>query len=344
MNFIFYHGGRRLTASPFFISMAVTFTAVVTLLSGCTRPSYRYEEGMAWNTLYHITYESSVDLSDSIISVFESIDSSLSPFNPLSVVSAINVNTSDSVDGHFKAVYEESRKIHSITGGAFDPTLAPVIRAWGFGQGHSVSRDTIRLDSLLRFVGLDKTGLDGSRLIKRDPRIEFNFSALAKGYGVDCVADMLLRNGVDNFLVEIGGEIRAAGKNPRGEFWHIGIDRPSPDSAPGETMAYITVADGAVATSGNYRNFHETEGRRFGHTVSPSTGRPVDTDILSATVLSASCMEADALATSCMVLGSEEALRLCTALGVGVMLIKYDMRVVENSIWQDAALETAGRD
>lgn len=307
--------------------------ALFLLFISCSRKDYRFEEGMAWNTAYHITYESDRDLSDSIILVLNEINSSLSPFNPQSVVSGINENISDSVDRHFIAVYNESVKINEATNGTFDPTLAPLIRAWGFEKGHEVSADTMRLDSLLLLVGIAKTKIESGALIKKNKEIEFNFSALAKGYGVDCIADMLQNNGVTNYLVEIGGEIRASGVNPDGKFWRIGIDKPDSEARYGETMELIEVNNVALATSGNYRNFHETEGRRFGHTISSKTGRPVETDVISATVIASSCMEADALATSCMALGSEKALSLCSRLSAGVMLILSDFSVVRNDLF-----------
>lgn len=310
----------------------------------CSKMTYRFEEGIAWNTLYHITYESDKDLSDSIISVLNEIDGSLSPFNKESTVSRINDCRTAIVDSHFAAVFKESKKINLESEGAFDPTLAPVIRAWGFGQGHEITADTLRLDSLMQLVGLNKTSLDGLELYKENPLIEFNFSALAKGYGVDCIADMLIRNGVDNYLVEVGGEIRASGTNKAEKNWTIGIDRPDFDSSPGDIVAEIVLTDSAIATSGNYRNYQEAEGTRFGHTISPATGRPVETEVISASVICSTCMEADALATACMVMGKEKALSLCTRLRAGVMLILRDMTVVTNPIWQASEPGTGVRD
>lgn len=303
------------------------------MLGGCSRIEFRTAEGMAWNTGYHITYEAEHDMSDSILTVLNAIDASLSPFNGESTVSKINDNRSDSTDDMVTEVYLESRRINKETEGAFDPTLAPLIRAWGFGQGHEVSADTIRLDSLLSFTGISKTELKEGRITKSDPRIEFNFSALAKGYGVDCIADMLERNGVVNFLVEVGGEIRASGHNRNGSAWTIGIDRPVEDSPTGDFQKIVSVTDAAIATSGNYRNFHKEGDLKFGHTISPTTGRPIATDVLSATVIAPTCMEADALATACMVMGSEKALLLCTRLKAGVMLVLTDMTVVTNDIF-----------
>lgn len=321
-----------------FRSSLLLFTAGL-LFSGCETHKFRHEEGIAWNTLYHITYESGCDLNDSILKVLDDIDNSLSPFNQNSTVSAINSNKSQSTDSHFNFVYSKSRQINEKTGGAFDPTLAPLIRAWGFGQGHEISSDTLRLDSLLNFVGINKTELKDNQLLKSDPRIEFNFSALAKGYGVDCIAEMLARNGVENYLVEVGGEIRAKGHNQDGKDWTIGIDRPDENAKTGETVISIKITDGAIATSGNYRNYHETAGGRVGHTISATSGRPVLTDIISATVIAPTCMDADALATSCMALGSEKALTLCDDLKVGVLLIKRDFSVMTNSYFNKYTTE-----
>ena len=311
------------------------------VLSACTK-DYRQENGIAWNTSYHISYDSSESLSDSILRIFNEIDASLSPFNENSTVARINRNLTDSTDVMFEKVYGKSAIFYMRTHGAFDPTLGPVIRAWGFGEGHEVSADTARIDSLMKFVGLGTTKLDGHRLIKKDPRTEFNFSAIAKGFGVDCIAKMFIHNNVENFLVEVGGEIRVGGHNPHGKPWAIGIDRPDANASQGDIVSTLYLTEGSVATSGNYRNYHHAEGNTFGHTISPSNGRPVATDVISATVVTpASCADADALATICMVTGSEKALKLCNRMKVGVMLILNDMTVVTNETF-DSLLDPRG--
>ena len=317
-------------------SKLLLLSFVICIFVSCTHEKeYRYEEGIAWNTAYHITYESDNDLSDSILYILKEIDYSISPFNPESVISKINDNRSNITDRHFEIVYDVSRKINHQTGGVFDPTLAPLIRAWGFGQGHKVSAiDTLRIDSLLKLVGINKTNLKNGRLIKSNPEIEFNFSALAKGYGVDCIADMLERNGSNNYLVEVGGEIRASGVNPKRKKWGIGIDRPEENASLGETVYTLYIGSGAIATSGNYRNLQQGKDTHFGHTISPFTGKPIQTDVISATIISDNCMEADALATSCMVIGSRKALDLCNQYNVGLMLIKSDMTVITNEIFK----------
>ena len=264
------------------------------------------------------------------MSLFFEIDNSLSPFNPESTVSKINNCISDSIDHHFNKVYNKSKLTYSQTGGLFDPTLAPLIRAWGFGQGHKVSSDTLNIDSLLNFVGINKTKIEGYRLVKENPEIEFNFSALAKGYGVDCIAEMFLRNGVRNYLVEIGGEIRCSGMSPSNKSWQIGIDRPENGVSPGNIITTISLSDSALATSGNYRHFHELNGKKFGHTISPITGKPLATDVISASIVAPTCMEADAFATCCMALGSKKSIELCDSLHLGVMLILNDMHILTN--------------
>lgn len=303
-------------------------------LIGCQRNysvPYLYDEGLVWNTAYHINYQSEQPLTDSILAIFKEIDLSLSPFNPESVVSKINDNRSDSVNGHFQKVFNESLKINEISEGAFDPTLAPLIRAWGFGQGHEVSQDTLKIDSLLRITGISKCSIKNSKLIKENPSVEFNFSAIAKGYGVDQVAALLERHGIENYLIEIGGEIRAHGVNPSGEIWKIGIDSPEDKSDPGNPVMAIKLRDCGLATSGNYRNYHLGKEGKFGHTISAKTGRPVQTDIISATVIAPECMTADALATTCMTLGSEDAIKLCNRLKVGAFLILQDMQTISNA-------------
>lgn len=327
-------------------AVGIATSVLILLTAGCNRETYRFEEGVAWNTVYHITYDSPFDLGDSISAVLKEIDFSLSPFNETSTVSRINANLDSTADSHLARVYAESLKIHRESEGMFDPTIAPLIRAWGFGQGHEIQADTLRIDSLLALCGIEKTRLEGTTLLKEDPRIEFNFSALAKGYGVDCVGEMLERNGVRNYLVEIGGEIRTRGLNPKGKRWGIGIDRPEAGANPGETVMTIYVDDAGIATSGNYRNYQEADSGIIGHTISPRTGRPVATDVISATVIAPTCMEADALATCCMAIGSEKALNLCTRMRAGVLLIKRDMTVVTNPAFnaQTAEPGTADRD
>ncbi|MBD5356218.1 MAG: FAD:protein FMN transferase [Bacteroides sp.] len=297
-----------------------------TILTSCASSSYEKVEGMIWNTFYHITYQGHPSLADSIQPVLSEVSRSLSVFDKSSLVSRVNESIATPVDRHFSAVYTTSLLLNSVSKGMFDPTLSPLITAWGFGPGHKITNDTTRIDSILAFTGIAKTHIVADTLIKEDIRTQFNFSAVAKGYGCDMVAEMFRRNGVDNYLIEIGGEITAAGISPSGESWKISIDTPeeSETKVSHDSYAVLNVTDAGLATSGNYRNFHKVGSESLGHTISPLTGRPVTTDVISATVIAPSCMEADAAATACMAAGSEVAKEMLANLRFEGMLILSD--------------------
>lgn len=312
-----------------FISLTTLIVLLFTL-SSCGN-DYKSLDGMIWNTTYHITYDGDKDLSDSIYIVLNQIDASLNVFDENSVISKANASQTLRVDKDFRNVYEMSKKYNELSDGAFDPTLGPLIDAWGFGKGHKATSDTLRLKQLLANVGISKTRLEKETLIKDNPKISFNFSAIAKGYGCDRIGEMLKRNGVESYLVEIGGEIRCAGNGPHGEAWKISIDEPiQTDTINHDSECVIQVSDCGIATSGNYRNFHVEEGNTYGHTISSKTGRPVQTDVISATVVAPTSMEADALATTIMALGKDAAIELCDKLGFGVLMILND-----DTIWQN---------
>lgn len=309
-------------------------TVILLALGACGNPSqsdkdakFERSEGMIWNTSYHLCWQGAPALADSVRSTLDSVGHSLSVFDPNSLVSLVNRQDSTPVNTDFIRVYVMSRKINKLSGGMFDPTLAPVIDAWGFGPSHAISPDTARIDSIMNFVGIDKTRLSHDALLKENPAIAFNFSAIAKGFGCDRVGSMLADNGVKNYLIEIGGEILASGTNPEGNDWRVSVDRPIyADSAiVHDSQVVISFTDMGMATSGNYRNYkNDKSGNRFGHTISAVTGRPVHTDVLSATVLATTAMEADALATAFMAMGSERAMKINRNLRLPVMLVLAD--------------------
>ena len=291
----------------------VIVIAGVVLLRQCRATggnAYHRNEGMIFNTIYHFTYEAREDYQSQIEAELQRFDASLSPFNPSSIISRFNRNdTAVVADAWFETVFARSKEVWRDTGGAFDPTVSPLINAWGFGfkTGEPVTPEAV--DSLWHLVGMERMALVDGRLHKDDPRMTLNFSAIAKGYAVDVVASFLRSKGVENFLVEIGGEIVARGKNDRGETWRVGIDTPDEANvAGGEIEAVVMLDDAALATSGNYRNFRVVDGRRVAHTIDPATGYPVQHSLLSATVLAPDCMTADAYATAFMVLGVEKSL------------------------------------
>lgn len=285
-------------------------------------------EGMIWNTLYHITYKGSPTLQDSVMEVLNEVGGSLSVFDKNSLTSRLNNSDSISADRHLKKVYEESLRINRISKGSFDPTVAPLVDAWGFGLGHTPTADTLAIDSIREFVGIEKTLLRDGYIIKEDYRTRFNFSAIAKGYGCDAIGEMFHRNGTDDFMIEIGGEITLSGKSPSGRDWKIAVDAPVEGKNPGEdTALVISVTDVGVATSGNYRNYREDGATKRAHTISPLTGFPYLSEILSATVIAETCMEADAIATACMASTPEMAKELIDEARVEALLIFPD------SVW-----------
>lgn len=287
--------------------------ASLLLLSACStkKPQTVFNEGFIFGTVYHITYESpdGSDLHDQIKTELKRLDFSFSTYNKESVISKINRNESFETDSLFRVVFLRSVEISKASGGAFDPTVAPLVNAWGFGFKNAETISNTLIDSLRQFVGMDKIELKNDVIVKSDPRVMLDFSAIAKGYAVDVVGNLLHRLGCRNYMVEIGGEVVAKGVNQHKAVWRIGINEPNDDEplSSANFQAIIQLPDKAVATSGNYRNFYEKDGKKYAHTIDPSTGYPVDHSLLSATVVAKDCMTADAWATAFMVLGIEKA-------------------------------------
>lgn len=296
---------------------APLYLALVMILGSCTSGAdYRSIEGVAWNTTWHITYKSDKDLTDSVLAVVEAVDNSLSAFNPSSLVSRINRGESTEADDLLIEVMDGSRYVFSLSDGAFDPTVGPLLNIWGFGTDKSASGcepTQAVIDSVRAFVGLDGIAILSDRTVqKRLPGMQLNFSAIAKGLGCDLVGRMLARNGCNDFMVEIGGEICLSGVSPRGKEWRIQIDAPIPDSLQTHSRMLTTeITDCGMATSGNYRNYRDIPASgRIGHTISPRTGRPITTRTLSATIVAPSTMMADALATAVMAMETDSALAM----------------------------------
>jgi thiamine biosynthesis lipoprotein len=250
-------------------------------------------------------------LQGEVEAALKDVDQSLSMFNQQSIISRVNRGEDVEVDSLFKRVFLLSRQVSEATDGAFDITVAPLVNAWGFGFKNGSLPDSAAVDSLRALVGWQRVTLTPeNRIHKEDAGIILDCSAVAKGFGVDVVADLLRSKGIENFMVEIGGEVVVSGKNPKGEAWHIGVNKPDddPTSSNRELETVLTLDNQALATSGNYRNFYVTdEGRRVAHTIDPHTGYPVQHSLLSATVLAPNCATADAFATAFMVLGIDRA-------------------------------------
>ena len=270
---------------------------------------YQMNSGMVFGTVYNITYECDSDLHQAIKAELQKVDNSLSPFNEHSVITAINQNQDVKPDEMFLTVFNKAMEISRETDGAFDITVAPLVNAWGFGFKNGSQPNRQQVDSLRRLIGYEKVILKNDRIVKQSPDIMLDCSAIAKGYGVDVVANLLRKYGIKNFMVEIGGEVVTSGVNPERMPWRIGVTKPTDDSLSvnNELQTVINVTDKAMATSGNYRNFYYKGGRKYAHTIDPKTGYPVQHSILSATVITDDCATADAYATSFMVLGMEKA-------------------------------------
>jgi len=273
---------------------------------------YQNLQGFTQGTTYHITYQhpENRNLGEEVDSLLRHFDASLSSYDSTSIISAVNRNeTGVQTDSLFRAVFRESARVYQVSGGAFDITLAPLINAWGFGPGERQDLDSVLVDSLLQFVGMDKISLNGEKVHKTDPHVKLNVNAIAQGYSVDVVSAYLEEVGCRNFMVEIGGEIRTRGVNTKGNFWRIGIDRPEfGNMIPGKQLqVIISLHNRSLATSGNYRKFYEKDGVKITHSIDPVTGFPKASSLLSVTILCDECMTADAYATACMVLGLERA-------------------------------------
>ncbi|MDR0995810.1 MAG: FAD:protein FMN transferase [Tannerella sp.] len=283
------------------------------MLSGCKEKQYYEDTGSVFHTLYHIKYESTRDLSQEISDELQAFDLSLNPFNKASIIAKVNRNEPVAVDDWFTTVFRKAEEIARLSGGAFDPTVAPLVNLWGFGFSKMDSVTPQMVDSIRNLVGYQKIHLDGRKIVKDDPRVMLDFSAIAKGYASDVIGQLLERHGVKNYMVEIGGEIAMRGKNQEGECWRIGINKPA-DDPNGTDQAIVDILTPCrtcgIATSGDYRNFYVKDGKRYAHTINPHTGYPAAQNILSSTVVANDCMTADGYATTFMVLGEEKAVAL----------------------------------
>ena len=287
------------------------------LVSSCSpQPEYAEINGLTQGTTYHIVVEKNpgldiMALRQKIENLLTEVDNSLSIYNDSSVISLINAGVSDVTDTLFREVFRSSALVSELSGGLFDITIGPLVKAWGFGPDAMKRFDETMLDSLLALVGMDKVRLDGERLVRADSNMFIDVNAIAQGYTVDLLVELLRQEGIDECLVEVGGEVRTAG-DKRGVGWHVGIDTPADGNyIPGADMqAKVRLDNRALATSGNYRKFFVEDGVKYSHTIDPRTGYPVRHTLLSATLIAPECAMADAWATACMVAGTGAAIAL----------------------------------
>ncbi|MGI9543646.1 MAG: FAD:protein FMN transferase [Cyclobacteriaceae bacterium] len=267
--------------------------------------------GTTMGTTYSIKYlnDEGLNLKSSLDSLLEVYNQSLSTYIPNSEISQFNNNTLIKFElPYFYPVLEASKEVYEKTGGAFDPTVMPLVNAWGFGPADQAIPDSTRVDSLRSLVSFDSLFYDSVSICKLKEGVQLDFSAIAKGNAVDVVADFLKGKGLKDMFVEIGGEIAAYGNNETGNRWAVYIEKPLKDSL--QAIATVKLDNKAIATSGNYRNFYTKEGKKYAHTISPFTGYPVEHSLLSASVFADNCTTADAYATAFMVVGLEGAQKI----------------------------------
>lgn len=296
---------------------------IVTLLAACA-PSSEVTElggetmGTAWRAVYSSTGRPIQDEVDAFEGVLDDINRSLSTYIDASLISRVNESRDSGlwhpIDSHFETVFRRARVIYEDTDGAFNPAVAPLVNAWGFGPDViDVPPDSETIDSLLELVSFDAFEVRSSPpgVRKQLPDARLDFSAIAKGYAVDAIGQLIARWGVRDYFVDIGGEIRTRGEHPEGRPWRIGIEKPADDAlADTELQMVLALGDAAIATSGSYRNYIIQDGRRMAHILDPRTGYPAATPLLGVSVLAEDTMTADAYATAFMVMGLEESLAL----------------------------------
>ena len=282
----------------------------VIVLLGCNRhptTDFILDKGIAFGTPFHIKYKDSLqrDFSSDFRQLFATVNQSVSTYHPSSIISRLNRDEHPDLDTIFKAVFIKATKIHHLTGGMFDPTIGILVNAWGFGSkplSHKVP-DSTAVSQMMTLVGLDKVHIQGDTLSKPQGLL-LDFNAIAKGYGVDLIGRFLEQQGIEHYMVEIGGEVRTRGLNPKGTAWQIAIEQPHFDGKR-SIQEVISLKNESVATSGNYRKYRiDDKGHKYVHTIDPKTGWTAKNDMLSASVIGAmDCADLDAMATAMMAMG-----------------------------------------
>ena len=295
----------------FFISVILAFA-----FNSCRQmPSkYIYNEGFIYGTMYHMVYESpnGKDLQEEITEKLAGYTKIFSTYDKESTIAKINNNIDTKLEPEFIACFKRAEEVSKITHGAFDITCGPMVNAWGFGPEEKEKMTPEVIDSLKAITGYQKVKLENGKIIKENPHMKLDMSAISKGYTCDLMGDFFRSKGCKNYMVEIGGEVVAKGKNEKGNIWTIGISKPDENAffASSDYQAKVHLPDHALATSGNYRNFYMENGKKYAHTIDPKTGYPVQHSLLSSTVLADNCMTADAFATAFMVLGMEDGIEI----------------------------------
>jgi len=297
-------------SKPFFVQ--IIYAVLIASVFGCQNNSQQITNyGLAQGTTYNIKYISAdgKDYQPQIDSILIDIDRSMSLWVASSIISRINRGDSAvQIDKDFKRVLKRSLELGKITQGSFDVTVGPLVRAWGFNSGNYKKLDSAIVDSLHRLVGYQKVNIAGMQ-VNLAPYQQLDFNAIAQGYSVDVIAEFLEKKGHENYMVEVGGELKTKGVNVKENPWKIGIDKPQEELDEVQRFQIVLSLSGmSLATSGNYRKFFTDEnGVKYVHTINPKTGYPVKSNLLSASIIANNCMDADGFATACMVMGTRAA-------------------------------------
>ena len=267
--------------------------------------TYFQEQGEIFHTSYHVKYAYERSLAKEISDELQKIDQSLNPFIDNSIVTKVNRNEPVQLDSFFIEVFNKSMEVARVSEGKFDITCSPFINAWGFGFKNMDNVTPKVIDSLKQFVGYQKIKIENGKIVKTDPHVQINPTSLTDGYASDVIARLFKSYGINNYMVEIGGEIAAKGLNDKKECWRIGIDKPIDDNkgVHHDLQTIVSLCDKCLSTSGNYRNYYIKDGKKYAHTIDPQTGYPSQNEMLSATVISDDCMTADAYSTAFMAAG-----------------------------------------
>ncbi|WGM06540.1 FAD:protein FMN transferase [Arsenophonus nasoniae] len=307
--------------------------STIFMLCGCFETEQKSIQGQTMGTYYVIKYvnESShpfwETLRDDINSRLEEVNNQMSTYRPKSELSQFNqfqhVNTPFPVSLAMMTVIKEAIHINKLTNGALDITIGPLVNLWGFGPEGRITKSPPEETLALRrqLIGIDKLAIDGNSLIKKIPQLYVDLSAIAKGYGVDVIAEYLESQNIHNYMVDIGGEVRTKGHNGKGVAWRIAIEKPSDKGLEQSVQEIIEPGNMSVATSGDYRNYFEQDGIFYSHTIDPKTGRPIIHNLISITVIAPTCMMADGLSTGINVLGAEKGMELAERLNLPVFMV-----------------------
>jgi thiamine biosynthesis lipoprotein len=267
-------------------------------------------DGLAQGTYYAITYydKEGINYQAAIDSFFKAFDMSASVYLEESIISRLNNNDSTAIaDEAYTYIFNKSMEVSRKTDGAFDITVMPLVNAWGFGFTDPMKLDSSKVDSILPLVNYENVQLINGRLIKKYPGIKIDFNAIAQGYSADLIGKILESKGIEDYLIDVGGEVLAKGTKPGNKMWKVGIEKPAENADDERKLnAVVNLKNKALATSGNYRRFFVKDGRKYSHTIDPKTGFPVNHTVLSASVLAKDCITADAYATAFMVMGLEK--------------------------------------